>query len=404
MIGPPARPLLAALAACVLALAAATTPAAAAPADPAPLLLRLPDLGPGYTLANKGLSDVDRRCLPMPFASDPALPALRTIGRTHPNRGCLIAFDRAWMAPGSRPGPHYVVSGAFTFADTEAPRAALARPRAVGSLVSVLGGPIARGQLHVVEPAPTIGDESVLLRYRSRSDGRTDSLAILVWRSGTTVAGVEAASVRRKPSDADEQAALTLAAAEQARIAAPTPLVPANLDDLEVPLDDPHLVRPVYWLGRYLPAAGRYPRLPLREVVPVSGAEQRKGLSVTLHYATNLSTGATIPLVMVDPKLLRRRAVRRELGRVRRERCTVEDRLVLPNGRATIFTGDRRRCPHYGDDVAFVRFPGVVVIVLPEGCQDCRGPVSRYLTRAGLRTIVHALRVRPPRPLPAPTP
>lgn len=356
---------LAAAAACAALLAAAAPASAARPED---LALRLADVGAGYVIP-------DDECLPTTLHGDGTSRVVDQIARLR-HRGCEIAFQRLWVAPGAPAGPREVSSRALVFDDPAGPQTALTRPRAVASFMYLP----TREELEVIEPAPAIGDEAVLLRAPETSfRGATWWDAIVLWRSGNVLATVEA--IGTESADATAQAALRLAAAQQARIAAPTPLAPADLDDLEVPLDDPRIEGPV-------------------EVEQPTRADVRLGLRTSLHYGRDVGSGTAITVMTVEPSLLRKPGPRRELRRIRRARCTVVDRLRLPAGRAAIFTG-AARCPHYGDTFALVRLPGALVTVIPDGCQVCRGPVSRYRTRAGLKTLVRALVRRQPATSPA---
>lgn len=357
----------------VVASIAAFAPAPAPATSPAPetLTLRLPDLGPGYVVSDED----DVLCVPYRLSGLHGRPA---------HRGCDIAFQRAWRAPGSAADPAVVTSDAYVFDDAAALLSAFARPRALAG--AVFGAPGRLFRPIALDPPPLIGDATVALR------GDTGA-AIVLWRSGPVLAAVLTAGPRAEAAPAT---ALRLAAAQQARIATPAPLAPADLDDLEVPLDDPRIAGPVYWLGRELPASGRFPRLPLADVEQPTGADARDGLRASLHYGRDVTYGTSISVLTIDPGLLRKPSPRRELRRIRLAHCTVMDRVALPSGHATIFSG-AARCPHYGDTFALVRLPGALVTVTPDGCQVCHGPVSRYRTRAGLKTLVRALRVREPR-------
>jgi hypothetical protein len=362
---------LAAIVVAVVAVLAALAPATApaAPLAPETLTLRLPDLGPGYVV-----SDEDSvLCVPYQLSGVRGRPA---------HRGCDIAFQRVWRAPGFAAGPAFVTSDAYVFDDAAALSSAFTRPRALAG--AVFGAPRRLFRPIALDPPPLVGDATVVLR------GDTGAVIVL-WRSGPVLAAVLTAD----RAVATPATALRLAAAQQARIAAPAPLAPTDLDDLEVPLDDPRIAGPIYWLGRELPTSGRFPRLPLADVEQPARADVRHGLRASLHYGRDTAYGTSISVLTIDPGLLRKPGPRRELRRIRREHCTLVDRVALPSGHATIFTG-AARCPHYGDTFALVRLPGALVTVTPDGCQVCHGPVSRYRTRAGLKTLVRTLRLRQP--------
>jgi len=368
-----------------LALLAAA-PAAAEPPDPAPLTLRLPDLGPGYVMHDTGSSTADNACTALRLSARGLSPTVHRVGR-FPNRSCWMSFARAWTPPDTLPGPDFVDSIGFAFDDPQGAQALLAHPRAIPAVLLN----VAPRQLRVAEQTPEIGEEAVLLRFGGRSS--LLSVVVVVWRTGSTVGMIGVTEIRS--AGTGDQAALRLAAVQQARTTAPTPLLASDFDDLEVPLDDPRIAGPVYWLGREVPASGRFPRLPLAEVEPPTHADAQDRLRAALHYGRDIDYGTSISVLTIDPGLLRKPGPRRELRRIRRAHCTIVDRLRLPTGRATIFTG-AARCPHYGDTFALVRLPGALVTITPDGCQICHGPVSRYGTRVGLKTLVRALRLRQP--------
>jgi hypothetical protein len=360
-----AHRLLAPLATCALAVATFPAPATAAPANPAPLLLRLPDLGPGY-----GLARINRSCTVLQTSS----PGWRGVLRSGTSRGCWLSFEQVWTPPGTVPGPEGVQSYAFTFDTPAGPTAALARPR-------VLPGPFRRRDLRIVEPAPPIGDQAVLMRFHKTVLGLHASAGIVVWRSGSVLAMVIAASLTR--GDANTRAAVRLATLQQERIANPTPLRPPINDDRLVPLDDPTLGVPVMWLGEQLPAHGRFPALNLWATGEPFSFDT--GPLVELIYRTpRLPQSATVDLWR--PRALRRIA----RARLRSQRC--RRRFEGGLAHATIVaTYVRRhgRCPHSGASfraVAFFRGVGVTI--------DVSGRLNPYDSRAGLRTLLRALRVR----------
>jgi hypothetical protein len=368
----------------VLLAAGAAGTAAAAPADPAPLLLRLPDLGPGYVITKWGSSD--RSCAVLPTAS---VGWRRVLGSGR-SRGCHLAFEQVWTPPGTAPGPGGVQSYAFTFDTTAGPTAALARPR-------TLPGFFRRRDLRIVEPAPQIGDQAVLMRFHKTTLGLHVSAGIVLWRSGSVLGMVIAATLRR--GDADARAAVRLAALQQARIASPTPLRSPVNDDRFVALDDPTLHVPELWLGEQLPAHGRFPELDLRATdrpFSLFGGPQPL---VQMRYGT-AGLPASVTVELWRPGALRR-LLRRPLDR---DRCRRRFDGRLDGGRATILATYRRkhgRCPQ-GDAryTALAFFSDVGVWIGASG----RAGVDPYKSRVGMLRLLRALRLREPRPLPAPAP
>ncbi len=366
----------AALLAASVALLATTvaTPATAAPADPAPLLLRLPDLGPGYGLSH--FSQSNRSCTVLPTAS---VGWRRVLGSGR-SRGCHLAFEQVWTPPGAAPSPGGVQSYAFTFDTPAGPTAALARPRS-------LPGPFRRRDLRLVEPAPQIGDQAVLMRFHKTLLGLHASAGIVVWRSGSVLGMVIAATLRR--GDADARAAVRLATLQQGRIANPTPLRPPVNDDRFVPLDDPTLGLPVMWLGEQLPAHGRFPALDLRTTAHLFNFFGAPHALVQMPY------GVPHHPATVTVELWRPRALRRDLrAPLRRDRCQRRFDAGLSSGRATIHATYQRkngRCPHRDAHYTAVAFFGDVAVWIGASGRSRTNP---YASRAGLRTLLHALHPR----------
>ncbi|HEX7290891.1 MAG TPA: hypothetical protein VF250_07140 [Conexibacter sp.] len=368
----------------VAVCAAAGASVADAASGPAALTLRLADLAPGY--------------FPLGGCDQDSLEYYAPKGRFRPQPGCVIEFVRAWTAPGVAPGPGTVLSAAVTYQRAAAPRAALREPDAFASVVF----DPAPEDFEVVAPAPAIGDEAVLLRV-------VDGSYAVVWRSGSTLAAVLAGRSligrRRDTADVDLRAAtLQLAAAQQARIATPTPLRRADNDASEVAFDDPGLDLPIWWLGRKLPQRGALPALRFGGGMPAGIFGSDRDLGPILFYGRRDSR-AEVLIVLAQPEILHRPALRRDLRRMRRDRCNLIRRLTLRRGRATIFQRSPR-CPKldvrktadaFADTNAVVVLPGVVALVSADECVSCSGPVSRYESIAGMRRIVRALRQREPR-------
>jgi hypothetical protein len=367
----------------LLALAVAlpvATPAAAAPAGlpvPNTLTLRLPDLGPNYELWAEG-------CDPQPLAGHRSPRALRDLARHARHAGCRIAFGPSWDVPNAPRDP-YVESIAFAFADAARPKAALHYGRALATLV------LDTDRASLV-PLPTasapIGEEMLVLRRTGFPFGRG---YVVAWRSGPILAVV---SVLRHPAAATLQAALTLAAAQQARIATPTPLLPADVDDAEVPLDDPRLRLPVIWLGHRLPAGNDRPALTLDGVDLSPYAPQ-----VEMGYGYRGHPDA------VNISLSRPAPVRRALRNPRFERllCLHRYDTRIPGLRAVIFGGPKpsmtaRRCGHEPPAVfsAVAFFRHVAVSIDAGACYPCESRSAPFNSPAGLRAILRSLRPREP--------
>lgn len=363
------------VAAAALGLGAAAGTAATAAYAPADLALRLSDLGPGYEMD-------DPSCDPLELEGGRAAPQLRGLAMRFPNRGCQLGFRRRWTVPGAPPSAIAVTSTTFVFRDTAGPAAAILHPRAIASLL--LGAPI--DDYELADQTPQLGDQATMLRT---ADGYT----VTVWRSGSVLASVAAAS--RRVAVADE-AALRLSAAQQARIVTPTKLRPGENDDLAVTLDDPRLGVPVYWLGRHVPAdRGRPPLKLLDDPLLSTGRFQPR---VDLNYSAPGGRSG------VDVALWKPRTLRRAFhADAQRGICFRRFDGRIANAHATIYGSyepPRRRCepgpPEVLSAVAF--FDGVAVTLDASGCYGCGGRRAPYDSVAGLRILLRTLQPRTPAP------
>ena len=383
-------------AAVVVAVLTAVAPAAvpAAPLAPETLTLRLHDLGPGY-------SD-DGPCERWPPAHAYWPSSLQRLAARFGRKGCRILFAQAWQKHDSA-RPESIESDAFVFDSAAGPKAAMPYDRALVALA--IGAE--RDEIAPVVPAGTVGDETHVFRTASYEG---PGFAVL-WRSGTLLALVHAVG----PAGAvTQQTALQLAAAQQARIVSPSPLQPSDLDDLEVPLDDPSLRLPVQWLGRAMPAHdGRFP-LTLYLADGQGPGHSRTEPSVTLQYGhegrlRHDRRRVRVEIIDVDLELWAPSAKRRLLQEELNRSCVRRYDGGLDGIDATIFSSSRsprRSCGSKPPEVwrALALFRDVAVTIDPNICTLCRRKGATYASLAGLRILLRALHPREPRPLPAPAP
>jgi len=367
-------------------LAPAPAPLSATPAGlPAPqtLTLRLSDVGPGYTDTAP--------CEPQPLADFNSPRPLKRLASSVAHKGCWIRFDQAWRHI-DRARPRGITNVAFVFASAAGAQGALRQARDVIALA------IGAEPDEITEVASErVGDEARAFRIDSYEG---PGFAVL-WRSGPTLALVSATG---SSDTLTEQAVYRLTSAQQARIASPSALRPADLDDIEVPLDDPSLHLPVQWLGRALPARGG--RVPLTLYVAIGPGPNRSGTGpgAMLEYGhegwlqfdhRRMRTAiADVDLEMWAPSA-ERRIVHEELDRS----CVRRYDGRLHGIRATIFGSYRspgRRCGEKPPELwrALARFRGVVVTIDPNVCTSCHRRRATYASLAGLRTLLHALRPR----------
>ena len=354
-----------ALAIAVLACALWCAPAAAQEPEHADLLLRLSDLPAGYLIGDDtGCGDG--------IAAEEAPAVLERMSREHPNSGCSIEFERLWGTD----GPRLVWSDLYAFEDVAGATAGLD-----------VAEPVVEHTLGVtaVEPLPPPaepGDAAVTFAVTGDRPG-----TVVVWRSGRFLAVLLVAG---RPAVAGPGPALAIARVQQGRMAAPTPIPRGENDDTLVPLDDPGLGIPVWWLGRRFDPPGRLRPTRLRDVwAPLPW---RDGLGrVRLEYR-----GAD---VMLWRRGAFRRFARTEVGRLVRTRACVEHERLEISGRRAFVHADRcgRRHGQFlwahavleDDVVATVRMP-VCTMCLDDRIRHRSG----YASRAGLEAVLRGLRRR----------
>jgi hypothetical protein len=355
--------------------------------DPKILMLRLPDLPPGYAVADTDCGLV--------LAGEGASPALTTLFARYPHRGCSTDLDRAWTRAGTPKGPPRVRSSAVVF-DTAA--GADAELRLGPDVIAYLIG-VARNSLVPVPASIILGDATAVYRTddtaAATSPGRP-GFAVL-WRSGRVLAMVLVAGLT---PDAGEREALRLAAVQQERIASPTQLKPRDYDDSAVVLDDPGLGVDAYWLGRRFMPGGTLPPLALKRGQGPIGSDEGPGWRAGLEYGPPRDFGTDVTLGLWKARVWAR-FVRTRFGRlVWHERCARAERIALPGGHAVLYAGfttPQRRCdgsrePDYF--LAHVYLRRVVVSVNIPICWSCRDGFGPYNSLAGMRRVVRALHRR----------
>jgi hypothetical protein len=199
--------------------------------------------------------------------------------------------------------------------------------------------------------------------------------------------------------------ALKLAARQDERIRAPTPIQPRDNDDLEVPLADPRLGVPVQWLGRrFAPGRG----LPPLRLAFTSGPERSEdglpGTRAQLEYDPSRPRTQGIVLDVWRPSQWRR--VSRALSgrQLWTSPCTRTRRVSLAGGHAVIYAGYARlpgsgNCPARPRDsfAALAYFRRAVVAVNMPYCDRCAdgdtGRRAPYNSVKGMSAAVRGLRL-----------
>lgn len=377
------------------AMAAAPTRAIGQP----DLLLRLHDLPPGY-LNQELQEEQGEKSLCSSLSHTRSAPeALGSfIDRFHP-RGCLGAYYRLFSVPNQPAGPVTVGTGVLRM---ESARAADAAWRVVPELLGRLTND--RPPREVARPKP-VGAAARLFHLDSRSRfypfGRLGpDTSFLVWRSGHTLAAVMA--IGESFGEVDEAVA-RLARRQQAHVRKPTPYAAAERFDGEVPLDDPALETPVYWLGRnFRPGDGLPANRLFASYSSDGGDEEMPGSLLAVWYRTirlHTWTQATWAQYVDTPA-----------GRaIASWHCTKTRTIAVPGGYAAIYGGykkDYGRCPTKAPRAFTARvYLGELVIAVNPIPLSPPGPFAPsplfietadpYGSFKGMEAIVRGLRLRP---------
>lgn len=358
------------------------------------MLLRLHDLPPGYigNLVSAETGSLDQCDYLHPAEPQPMLAAF--VDRYTP-KGCFGLYVRLYRVPGSLPAPPVVGTGALDAGSVEGAEAGLA---AAPELISHITQDLVPEE---VAPTEIIGDATRLLHWEkvpSLFQPGSSSGSFLAWRSGSVLATVFVDGFRFA---ADDRIAAELARIQQSRIEHPTPYTAAERDDTEVPLDDPALKVPVYWLGRHFaPGHGLRPLRLLDTGSTTLPSPRRPRASLFYSDRRNLNHAEAISINLWSPKQWRRLA--RGRGKLPGSlRCATATRLKLARGNALIysgFEGTRGACPtrHGGSFTARVYLGGVVATVETMSiCAVCFGAgTGPYDSPAGMKAIARALTLR----------
>ncbi|HEX6688126.1 MAG TPA: hypothetical protein VF085_05615 [Solirubrobacterales bacterium] len=364
------------------------------------LLLRLHDLPLGYRYSG-GLPEtpaVATGCGEI----DPAKPQPRLaefVDRYAP-AGCTALYARLFRVPGAQqPTPLVVGTGALDTGSVAGAEAGLGVSR---ELLSHLMGDELPAE---VPPPETVGDATRLYHWEHSeliTLNEEHSSSFLVWRSGDVVAAI---FVSGGDNAANDQAAVELARRQQNRIEAPTPYTQAEADDREVPLEDPRLKMPVYWLGRTFTPGHGLPRMHLFNTGsrPHSGlGTQRASLTYLDHWG--LSPTEEIFLDIWPHRQWRWLEARK--GELPASlSCATAHNLKLPHGHAQIldgFGGFHPTCRHHAWHAytARIYLPRTVVTVETlDICATCaQAGTGPYDSFKGMAAIARGLerRIRPP--------
>jgi hypothetical protein len=302
---------------------------------------------------------------------------------------CEFQYERLYAVPGPGVVPPIVEAGVLT-AHTE--KGAIAGLKLAALLAKERTGH--HSALREVA-APTIGEEARLfdsgdigVKGRSRGNG-----SILYWRKGAFLASLLVAG---GATSINEKVVARLAALQQKHIESPTPYTEAERDGSQVPLDDPRLKLPVFWLGPAFGPSGGLPSSALESsFAPIGGGAAPPGEKLELQYALG-------PRLGTWTRAGWRRYRRIKIGRINwTSSCSKPSRIKLRGGNAIVVGVHLSRlaaCPgeppnHY---FAVVYLGKVVLGVDLALCYSCAEPHSGpYDSLPGMKAIVRGLRRRP---------
>lgn len=286
------------------------------------MLLRLHELPPGYLVGD------DSGCGPMSVEDAPA--ELATFVIENRPRGCSFRYERLYRLPGRSPYPALVETMAFTVATDEAASEGFElAPQMIAYETGI-------ERLAEEQPPEMLGEAT---RWFHTDDALVDGHGhkpgtIVAWRFGRVLAFLVVAG---QTQIADDRISLLLAPRQHSHVEQPTPYTRWQYDDTLVPLDNPGLRLPVYWLGRmFNPGHGlRTARLE-QAFGPIRGGEGPPGERLELSYRSYLNLG-------VWPRAGWGRLQKTSLGReLAAAPCTTSTKLRLRRGHAIVYASYAR--------------------------------------------------------------
>jgi hypothetical protein len=317
------------------------------------------------------------------------------VAETRP-AGCTAELQYIWGGARTTVVPRAVRSGAVVFDDEKDARRGM---DVRDDLIEFVTAESPRRYSEV----PDFGHEAVLFR-----NGGFDVPpgAGVLWRNDNMLAVVFAGGAGLDVEKASK-VAISLAREQQARIDDPKPAPPQE-DDPELPLDDPQLDAPVYWLGRQFEPGGGLPSLGFSNAHSYGGSGGEPTFTAELDYgAENARRTYGLKLAVYTPSAFEGFS-RSLLGRlVRGTGCAEASTIDLPKGRAVIWGGfakpTRPPCPRkpYDRYFAHVFFDGAVVTINHPWCvypclANPQGAADPYNTPRGLEAVARALKPRAP--------
>jgi hypothetical protein len=341
------------------------------------MLLRLHELPPGY------LVDGEVGCSRARYVEG-ADPPLADFFVRYAPRECQVHYDRLYSVPGPAPDPRAVTSLAIDLESSEGVRAADAiLPELVGRAMT---GNILPTE---VRTAARVGAGTRLFRTEhANALGLSVPGSLVTWRQGTLIGATLVGGAGAKVND---RLAISFARKQARHMRHPTPYPAKARDDLLVPLDNPKLRLPVFWLGRRFDAGGSRPLELTSAWGPLAEGGGPPGTRIELEY----SEGAL--RIGTWTEATWKQYLGTKLGRMLLTwHCTVAATIPVPGGEATIYRGypeDHATCPAEppGLVAAVVHRDGVVLGINLPHCYIC---LEGHLSAAATEAVVRGLRLR----------
>ena len=360
--------------------------AKAKPADPKQVVLRLHDLPPGYEIENDGACD-DSEAEATTSEEGPPPALLEWLSR-HDFRGCSVEYERLYPTSGQGPNPRLVETSAITVATD----AAIAEGFAIFARLQRNSSPYEPSK---EVASPEIVGDATRLFHTANYEGRNGPGSLVLWRSGHVLAMMQVAGNRQAAND---RIALLLAHRQQARIEQPQPYTEEEFDDSLVPLENPAIRFPVYWLGKTFQPGEGLPESELAEAFGPRPGPPWERLELWYAGSPALSTWT-----------LRgwERFRKIPYGRmVWTWPCARSWTLQIPEGHAVIYNGYGRKfrtCPRKASRLylAHVYIGRMVLGVNLPLCEFClkMNPFGReegpYSSLKGMKAIARGLHLRP---------
>jgi hypothetical protein len=122
----------------------------------------------------------------------------------------------------------------------------------------------------------------------------------VIWRNGNMLAVVFAGGSGLRAEEAPE-VALALVLKQQRRIEDPSRSPRDAVDDPELPLEDPALDAPVYWLSRAFDPGGEMPPLTFSTAHTYGGSGGEPSFTAEIDYAADIRKTSGIKLMVFRP-------------------------------------------------------------------------------------------------------